>query len=298
MKPACWLSWMLLSGACWLTLGQPVWAQNNPSQPTNPLPQTRQPIQVGSLQAVGVPEGYIESLKLELGKGRIGDYAADGMSLAIQGVDVPTGSMKGLTLNVNGGMFEMIPVDEFRLQSGAFAFDPYEFLNNRRIIVTKPVEANVSLRISEASLQKFIAHPETLSRLEAAIAKQTGGMKLITLSNPSLSLLGKDNIRIGMLVTAAGAIAAPVEMAGRLALNSNGSMVVQNLAVSSGGAPLPVDLASSVQDRLNKLMDFQKLGKDTFSIKANTLSLKGKTLFLEGKTQMTKLEFNLKKNAS
>jgi hypothetical protein len=154
------------------------------------------------------------------------------------------------------------------------------------------VTASVNLSISEAGLNRFLSNPKTLSKIEKAIQKQTGGLKLVTFSNPQLALLGGNRLKVNVTGVIAQGLAVPLEMNGNLALK-DGQLVVQNLTLASGGndLQLPLDVAKSFQDKLNELIDFKRLGKNSLVITADKMKFAGKQLQIEGHATLTRLQF-------
>jgi hypothetical protein len=159
-------------------------------------------------------------------------------------------------------------------------------------VLSQPVTAKVAIALSEAGVNRFLSNPKTLDKIEKAIRKQTGGIKLVTFSNPSMSLMGGGRVKVNVTGTVAQGIAVPLEMIGKLGIQ-DGQLAISNLAMPSGGnnVQMPLDLASSFQSKINELIDFRRLGKNSLVITADSLKQNGKILTIDGHATLTKLQF-------
>jgi hypothetical protein len=167
-----------------------------------------------------------------------------------------------------------------------------QLLNNQAFVLAQPVTAKVSVTISEAGINRFLANPKTMGKIEKAIQKQTGGLKLVTFANPSLSLQGSNKVKMNVTGIVAQGLAVPMEMTGKLAIQ-NGQLGITDMTISSGGndLQLPLDVARAFQDKINELIDFKRLGKNSLVITADNMKLSGKTLLIDGHATLTKLQF-------
>lgn len=253
---------------------------------------TRAPIKGGGVVALDLPDSSAQAVTLDILKGRFDEYSVGRIKLTGEGVDFRNGTLQGLRAEVVDGDFENLMVDKMSLNTPGFAFDTMQLINNRAFILSQPVTARVNLTLSEAGLNRFIANPKTLEKIEKAIQKKTGGLKLLTFSNPSLALLSGNKIRLNVTSLLAQNVAVPMEMNGKLTVQ-NGQVKMTGLSVSSGGndVPLPVDVADVFEDKLNEIIDLKRLGKKSFVITAESLKLNGKHLQIEGSATLTKLQF-------
>jgi hypothetical protein len=174
----------------------------------------------------------------------------------------------------------------------AFSFDTMQLLNNRTFVLAQPVSAQVNLQITEEGINRFLANPKTMAKIEKSIQKQTGGMKLVTFSNPNLTLLGGNRVKLTVTAMVAQGLAVPLEMNGKLSIQ-NGQIALSDLNILSSGnqIQLPVDVASTFQDKINELIDFKRLGKNSLVITADSMKLSGKTLHIDGHATLTRLQF-------
>ena len=270
--------------------------QTQPTQPVTTKPTLNgtmhAPIQAGGAVALDLPDSSAQAITLDILKGRFADYSVGRITLTGSGMDFRNGTLAGLKADIAQGNFDNLLVDHFLLTAPGFSFDTMQLLNNRTFVLSEPVTASVNLSISEEGLNRFLANPKTMGKIEKAIQKQTGGLKLVTFSNPSLALVGGNKVKVNVTGIIAQGLAVPLEMTGHLGL-SNGQLVMQDLAVASGGndLQLPLDVAKSFQDKINEMIDFKKLGKSSMIITADKLKFAGKTLQIEGHATLTRLQF-------
>lgn len=250
------------------------------------------PIRAGGAVALDLPDSSAQSISLDIVKGRFADYSVGRITLTGSGMDFRNGSLQGLKADIADGNFDNLLVDKLSLVTPGFSFDTMQLMNSRTFVLSQPVTANVNLALSEDGLNRFLSNPKTLAKLEKAIQKQTGGLKLVTFSNPSLSLPGGNKLKVNVTGIIAQGLAVPLEMNGHLALQ-NGQLVVQGLALSSGdnNLQLPVDVAKSFEDKINELIDFKRLGKNSLVITADKLKFAGKQVQIEGHATLTRLQF-------
>ncbi|WP_303674614.1 LmeA family phospholipid-binding protein [Vampirovibrio chlorellavorus] len=264
-----------------------VLAQNLPGQPTMAAP-----IKAGGIMALDLPDSSAQSVSLDIVKGRFSDYSVGRIVLTGSGIDFRNGTLQGLKANILEGDFDNLLVDKLSLVTPAFSFDTMQLLNNRAFVLSQPVTAQVSLAISESGINRFLANPKTLGKIEKSLQKQTGGLKLITFSNPNFSLLGGNKVKLNLTGVVAQGLAVPLEMTGKLALQG-GQLSLQNLQMASGGNDLnlPMDVSKTFQDKINELIDLKRLGKNSMVIYADSMKVSGKTLNIDGHATLTKLQF-------
>jgi hypothetical protein len=255
------------------------------------LPSLAQaPISAGGTAVIDLPSGAAETMRLEIQKGRFAEQSVERLSLMAQGIDFKQGALRQLTAELNNALFDTLPLDALKIVTGPFAFSPQELLGHRRFMLDKPVNASVQLRITEKNMNDFFSNPRLIEKLEKSIAKKTGNISLFKISNPSLTLLGKNRLRCQMNVSLAGAVSSPIEMIGLLGLK-NQKLALQDVALTANGTSLPFDMASTFQSRFNEAIDFERIGKKTFQIQANKLTQSGKAFDVQGQVALTRLEF-------
>jgi hypothetical protein len=239
---------------------------------------------------VDLPVSSADAVRLDIKQGRFAAQSVGHLMLDAQGIDFRNGTLKSLGAEMSQGNFDNVMVDMLKLNTNAFSFDTVELLNHQRFILDKPVNATVQLRISEDSLNTFVANPKTIEKLEKAVAKKTGNIRLIQFSNPSLKLSDKNRVKVLMGLTFGNAVAAPVEFDGRL-VAEGGKVLFKGLQMKSNGVDLPVDISDIFEKKLNEMVDVTKLGKNNFTINADTATVAGKMLDVKGTAALTRLEF-------
>ena len=208
------------------------------------------------------------------------------------GIDFRAGTLQGLKADVLGGEFDQLPVDKLSIDTPAFSFNTMELLNNHTFVLAQPVRGNVHMTISEGNLNRFIQNPKTIGKIEQAIAKKTGGVRILAFSNPKIDIQNGGGIKLTVNSTVAQGVAIPMEMVGKLSL-VNGQIKVKGMTLSTGGSalPIPVNVASVFESRLNEMIDFKKLGKNSMTIIGDTLKTTNDSMFIEGHATLTKLKF-------
>lgn len=270
-------------------------AETTPTAPATPaagVSSVHTPIRAGGVMALDLPDSSAQSISLDILKGRFADYSVGRLTLTGSGVDFRGGTLQSLKADVAEGNFDNLLVDKLQILTPAFSFDTMQLLNNRTFVLSQPVTAKVAIALSEAGVNRFLSNPKTLDKIEKAIRKQTGGIKLVTFSNPSMSLMGGGRVKVNVTGTVAQGIAVPLEMVGKLGIQ-DGQLAINNLVMSSGGnnVQMPLDLASSFQSKINELIDFRRLGKNSLVITADSLKQNGKILTIDGHATLTKLQF-------
>ncbi|WP_373533150.1 DUF2993 domain-containing protein [Vampirovibrio sp.] len=262
-------------------------AQNTPTQHS-----VAPAIKAGGVMALDLPDSSAQSISLDILKGRFSDYSVGRVTLTGSGIDFRNGTLQGLKADILAGDFDNLLVDKLALTAPAFSFDTMQLLNNRAFVLSQPVNAQVNLVISEAGINRFLANPKTLHVVEKAVQKQTGGIRLVTFSNPSFSLVGGNKIKLNVTSVVAQGLTVPLQMDGKLAIQA-GQLSIQDMHIASGGTDLelPLDVAQSFQAKINELIDFKRLGKNSMVITADSMKISGKTLIIDGHAQLTKLKF-------
>ncbi|MBK8190841.1 MAG: LmeA family phospholipid-binding protein [Vampirovibrionales bacterium] len=249
------------------------------------------PLNAGSASMVDLPNTSAKAITLDIEDARFASRSVGRLKLEAQGVDFRNGALNSLRATMQSGYFDNnLKVDELALVTRGFSFDPMELLNHQRFLLTQPVTADVHLTLSEDNLNAFFSNPKTIEKLENAIARKTAGVKLVTLSNPSLTLRGKDAAQMNLTVVVGQAVAAPMQLDGKLGVN-NGKLAFRDLAVTASQAALPVDVSRTIEKELNKAIDIERLGKDDFQVRAERLTFGRKLIRIDGTASLTRLSF-------
>jgi len=245
--------------------------------------------------AIDIPQTKAKLVQLELNDAKFSEFGVNKLTLSLHDVDFQQGSLSSLGMDIANGDFDPIIVDRMTVNTQAFQFDPFILMNQRRFELAQPITGSVALTISEASLNHFLKNPKTVSKIENAIQKKTGGIKLISFQNPSLKLLKGNEVQVDMTATVAEGIAVPVQIVGELALK-NQNLAFTNLRMNSqeNAVPLPTDISRVMEKQLNDMINLEKLGKKSFVIRANSLKMKKGLVEVAGNATFTRLEIGAK----
>lgn len=267
-------------------------AHNAAPSASSPAASVHAPIRAGGVMALDLPNTSAQSISLDILQGRFSDYSAGRLQLTATGIDFRNGVLQALKADVTDGNFDNLLVDKLQIVTPAFSFDTMQLVNNRTFVLAKPVTAKVLVSMSETGVNRFLANPKTLEKIEKSIRKQTGGLKLVTLSNPNFALMGGGRVKVTVMSTVAQGLAIPLEMTGKLAIKE-GQLALTGLSMSSGGnnVQMPVDLASSFQSKINEMIDFRRLGKNSLVITADSMKQSGKNITVDGHATLTRLQF-------
>ena len=250
------------------------------------------PIQAGTASMVDLPDSLAKSVTLNIEDARFASRSVGHLTLRATNIDFRQGVLSALHANLKqGNLDNNVLVDELTIDTEGFRFDTLELLNHQRFVLREPIQAGVSLLMSEASLNTFVSHPKTIQRLEKALQKKTGGIRVITLTQPRLRLQGRNAVDLLMNVIVGQSLVTPVEIKGKLKIDDRQRLVFDRLKITSGGALLPVDIAHVIEKQLNDAINLKKMGGKHFVIAAERLKITSKTLQISGHATMTRLEF-------
>lgn len=248
-----------------------------------------------STSAVDLPDSFADNLQLHIGEGRFAEYSVGDLTLNLNQVNFKEGRLASFKANLEGGRFEDIWVEGMTVNTSGFSFDTFELLNHRRFVLTEPINGDVELTLTEDGLNHFIKSPSVLGRLEKAIAKKTGGIKLIAFTNPELSLHRGGKAELDLFVNAGGAL-IPAKMEGEFDLK-DGRLQFSDLELSSDKQPFPFadQVAPVIEKELNKAIDLRKLGGRDFAIHARDMKWKSDKIVLTGFAKISRMEFGKRK---
>lgn len=250
------------------------------------------PIRAGGVMAMDLPDSSAQSISLDIVQGRFSDYSVGRITLAASGMDFRNGTLQGLKADITEGNFDNLMVDKLNIAAPGFSFDTMQLLNNRTFVLAQPVSAQVNVVITEAGINRFLANPKTMEKIEKSIQKQTGGLKLLTFSSPNLTLLSGNKVKLTVNGVVGQGLSVPLEMNGRMGIQ-NGQLRMSGMKITSGGndVQLPVDISSTFEDKINEMIDFKRLGKNSMVITADSMKVTGKTMTIQGHATLTKLKF-------
>ncbi len=252
----------------------------------------QQALSVG-VSAVDLPNSSADAVKVEIDKGTFSDFKVGKVALTANHINFHDGTLSALVADVRDGEFDRIWVDKLLITTQAFSFDPFELMNHQRFVLDQAITGAVKVHVSEESLNNFLTHPDNIKSIEKRLAKQTGGMKLLTLSNPKLDVLSRDRVRLNLTIVFGGNLALPMEALGKLMVSEEGNLKFKDLKISSQESklPIPVDVMSVIEKELNRMIDLKRFGKKHFRIIAQDIDFDGNVIKIDGVATFTKLEF-------
>lgn len=259
------------------------------------LARAEEKVLASGVAAIDIPQTKAKLVQLELNDAKFSEFGVNKLTLSLHDVDFQQGSLSSLGIDLANGDFDPILVDRMTVNTQAFQFDPFALMNQRRFELAQPITGSVTLAISENSLNRFLKNPKTIGKIENAIQKKTGGIKLVSFQNPSLRLLKGNEVEVDMTATVAEGIAVPVQILGELALKDQ-NLAFTNLRMNSqdNAVPLPTDISRVMEKQLNDMINLEKLGKKSFVIRANSLKMKKGLVEVAGNATFTRLEIGAK----
>jgi len=166
------------------------------SAPSSGMPNPVAPPAVQAPPVLTAPTSLIDlnsarfgKLTIDLQNGQFHDTSIDSGSATAIDMDFRQGSLKGLNIDVLGGHFQQFIFDEMTINTGGdLHFDPRTLLQEKVLQFSTPAKADVMVTVSQDSLNKFLADPNTLQNLSVTVSKRLGG--LASLFGASLANLG------------------------------------------------------------------------------------------------------------
>jgi hypothetical protein len=136
------------------------------------------------------------------------------------------GILRGLSIQVTGGRFEQFAFDQMLIQAGGdLQFDPVALLNEKVLQFATPAHADISVMVSQNSLNQFLGSPKTLEKISVTAGKRIGAIA---------SLFGAGGVNIGLNITNA-----------QVVLQKNNKVVIAvdaNVGMAGVGVPLSFEI--------------------------------------------------------
>jgi len=268
--------WVGFTALLLLSIGTMVWAA--------------EPISAGSITAVDLPDAKAKIVTIELDTARFDRQSVGHLTLKANNLDLREGTLDNLNLSIKNGQFgDRLQLTYFNVITGGFAFDSFELLNHQRFILNAPVEGTVSVRLTEANLNEYLAHPKTLEKINKAIAKQTGGIQLVRLTEPHFGILPQQKLQLDINAVIGESVVLPLRLIGHIALVS-GDLQLENLSVVSEATQLPLEVAGLLQEQLNKIISVKRFNSNDFQMSASHLETHSHELNLSGNARIAALK--------
>jgi hypothetical protein len=115
------------------------------TSPAAPLPTAIPQPSPSPLSFLDISNGGFGKVDLLIDDAHLQNSSIDKLHIVASNLDMRAGTVKGLTITVNGGRFPMFVFDQLILNSAAdMAFDPVAMKNDKVLQFKSPIEAEVS----------------------------------------------------------------------------------------------------------------------------------------------------------
>ncbi len=261
------------------------------------------PIVVPPLTFVDINSGSFGKLEIDLQEASFQASRVENLHLVARNMDIKSGTLDSLTVTVEGGHLRDFIFDRLALDTKSpLNFETGSFLNKRMLEFLKPAQAQVSVVISQQSLNSFLQAQATRERLSCATTRRI----------PLLSTLCRQDIRAGLQVTGASlalsedshmqlaldcrlgiglaSLTLPVSLQTRLGLE-NGWVHLSETRLITAGQEIAPDLSATIVERVNNLTNW---GQGSSDIQFQFTDLKvipGEQLQLTGTASVSRLRF-------
>jgi hypothetical protein len=287
----------------------------NQGAPTSPVPGNlddqiknfqpgQPPVVVPPISFVDVNAGRFGKLEIDLEDGQFLDAAVDKLHLTAKDLDVKEGVLKSLDIAVYGGHLSDFTFDHLTVSSqGDLKFDPGMLINHRLLQFIEPVSAYVTATVSQASLNRYLNSPRTLSKLSVTVGRKAAAIA---------SLVGVDTRSLGLNVSQAdlaikrgntvivdfqsnfgfGQVGLPInaEVQGKLDLQ-DGWLAVSEPHLLTAGQEISPELSALL---LKKIASISQAVQNSQDIRFSFTDLKvvpNKHIQLKGTAQISRLRF-------
>ena len=192
-------------------------------------PAAAAPILVAPTSMIDLNSGRFAKLSIDLQNAQFHDTSIDRANVTASEMDFRQGSLNSLNIDIVGGRFQQFIFDEMILTTGGnLHFDPNILLQEKVLQFSTPARADVSVSVSQDSLNKFLADPHTLANLSVTVSKRLGALA---------SLFGAGVANLGVTMKEAHVV-----------LNKGNKMVIAVTAdLGMGGVGVPLSFEVDAQ---------------------------------------------------
>jgi hypothetical protein len=266
-----------------------------------------QPVVVPPISFIDVNSGRFGKLEIDLEDGQFLDTAVDKLHLLAKKLDVQTGTLESLNIAVEGGHIHDFIFDKLKMETdGDLKFDAGILLNHRLLQFEHPAQANVSVIISQTSLNQFLNSPRTLQRLSTSANRKANalaglaslvGIKVnqigLSIDSASVKLARHNQFKMDFVSKVGlGDLGLPItgQIQGQLALQ-DGSLTIADAHIITAGQEIPQELSNYLLKKINLIPALSQKSED---IRFNFTDLKvvsGKQIQLRGIAYVSRLRF-------
>ncbi|HEY9676499.1 MAG TPA: hypothetical protein V6C76_00755 [Drouetiella sp.] len=276
-----------------------------PNQQQMVLPPQATPPMPNPLSFLDIADGSFGKLDLAIDDVHLQGSSIDKMHIIANNLDMKTGTLKGLTINVNGGHFPMFVFDQLVINSlGDMAFDPNQMKNDKVIQFKTPIDAEVSATISQQSLNAYLSNPQTLEKLSVTAGKKIGalasllggnassfgitlnGANVVLQKNNRVSLTTEANVAMGP----GGGMALPLELTAQLGLE-NGWIALSDTHLNANGSEISPSLSEMLVKKVNGLAGWGGKSDDIHFSFTDLKVVPNKLFTLKGTAKIARLRF-------
>ncbi len=266
-----------------------------------------QPIVVPPISFVDVNSGRFGKLEIELEDAQFLDTAVDKLHLLAHNFDVQAGTLKSLDVDIKGGHVRDFIFDKLTMETaGDLKFDSGVLLNHRLLQFEQPAKANVSVVISQASLNQYLNSPRTLERFSTSATRRAGaviglanlvGIKInqigLNIQSADIKLARHNQFKLDIMSKlGVGELALDIngQVQGELTLE-DGALTISNPHLVTAGQDIPPELSNILLKKINLIPALSQQSED---IRFNFTELKvsaGKQIQLRGIAYVSRLRF-------
>lgn len=266
-----------------------------------------QPVVVPPISFVDVNSGHFGKLEIELEDAQFLDTAVDKLHLLAHDLDVQAGTLKSLDVNVKGGHVRDFVFDKLAMETaGDLKFDSGILLNHRLLQFDRPAQANVSVMISQASLNQYLNSPRTLERFSTSASRRASaviglanmvGIKInqigLNIESANIKLARHNQFKLDIVSKlGVGELALPVngEVSGELVLQ-DGSLIISNPHLVTAGQDIPPEISNILLKKINLIPALSQQSEDIRFDFTELKVLAGKQIQLRGVAYINRLRF-------
>lgn len=275
------------------------------------VPGPNGPVLTTPTSFIDLNSGRFAKLQVDLQKAQFRETSIDRASVTATDMDFRQGSLNALNIDVVGGHFQQFIFDEMILTTaGNLRFDPNVLLQEKVLQFATPARADVSVLVSQDSLNKFLADPHTLENLSVTVSKRLGALANLfgaNVSNLGVNLkeahitLAKAN-KIVIAITAdlgMGGVGVPLsfEVDAQLGIK-DGWVEVTDTHLMTNGQEISPQLSEMLVKKINSLASWGHKSDDIQFDFTEIKVVPGKQFSVKGTAVIKRLRLTSPKDAS
>lgn len=266
-----------------------------------------QPVVVPPISFVDVNSGRFGKLEIELEDAQFLDTAVEKLHLLAHDLDVQAGTLKSLDVDIKGGHVRDFIFDKLTMETaGDLKFDSGILLNHRLLQFEQPAQANVSVVISQASLNKYLNSPRTLERFSTSASRRAGavvglaslvGIKInqigLNIQSADVKLARHNQFKLDILSKlGVGELALDIDgqVQGELTLE-DGALTISNPKLVTAGQNIPPEISNILLKKINLIPALSQQSEDIRFHFTELKVIAGKQIQLRGIAYVSRLRF-------